>query len=211
MTLQVGLTGNYGSEIDLVTEEFINEGIPVFDADLIIRYLINYDNEIFESIKDKYGNDIYNKNKTYSTLEIFSISKLFDDLLDLTEKKFWKIYNDFLEKNNKYLYIIFKSHILYERGFNDFMDKNINTFIPKNIRVNKIWNNKKISFTEIQSKLDKEISESTKNSNSDFIIHNYHQEFTSLTRQIKKINQSLIVESVKKASSSYNSYGNVFS
>ena len=128
MTLQVGLTGNYGSDIDLVVDEFKNEGIPVFDADLVIRFLINYDTDIFDSIKNKYGNDIYNKNKTYSILDIFAISKLFDDLLDITESKFWRIYNDFLDKHTQYLYIIFKSHILYERGFNDFMDKNINAF-----------------------------------------------------------------------------------
>ena len=60
--LKIGLTGNYYSGIEDIVAIFKRYKIPVFDADLLIKYLLYNNNDTIMRIKSTFGNSVFNKN-----------------------------------------------------------------------------------------------------------------------------------------------------
>ena len=58
--INIGLTGNICSGYEQVAEIFKVFHAPVFDADIVLKFLLNYRQDIIRPIKIKFGS-IYEK------------------------------------------------------------------------------------------------------------------------------------------------------
>ncbi len=129
--LKIGLTGNVCSGMDKVGDLFKTLGVPVFDADLALKFLINYRIDVINLLKGQFGKDIY-------TNGIIDGSKFntarFNILLDIAQIELIKLYETWRFLNKDASYTIFKSSILFERGLESIMNYSISTFLPKNDR-----------------------------------------------------------------------------
>jgi dephospho-CoA kinase len=198
---KVGLTGNFYSGYDAVAEMFEIKGIPVFDADVVLKFMINYSETHIQRIKEKLGNDIYKS--ALLDIKRLDTNQKIDDILDIVQLDLVKSYIKWCKKNYDSPYSIFKSAILFERKLNTSMDFNISVFKPKDQRRRSLTSFTSIPRMTIDTILNSEMDEFEKNGKSDYIIHNYESSYqdykNGCEEQIICINKSII----KKVSSNF--------
>jgi len=187
--LKIALTGNPFSGIDSISLKFKKLGIPIFNADLILNFILNEKNDVINRVNNILGYSPY-------TNGIFDASKVkgdedFDSILDITELEIFESYSKFSKINLDKPYIIFSSHLIYERRLNNKFDIVINCFSPKDNRALRGKNEKNILFSDFLSQSKNEISEFHKNEQSHYVVHAYIGG-PILDESILKINEGII-------------------
>jgi dephospho-CoA kinase len=191
--IKIGLTGNYFSGMDDVIKIYNKLNIPVYNADLVTKFILNYSELSIRKIRKTFG-DVYD----YGLLNLnkFDTNNRFELLLNLINSDLLESYYRFLDKNKDAKYVIFKSSILFENKYNKLMDYNINIFKPCSERYELVDKITSIDSTTLEFIISNELSEDYKCNNSDFIINNYSEytskEIYSLENQVLKIDQSLL-------------------
>lgn len=185
--LKIGLSGNRYSGKNRVSKLFNQIGVPVFEADIILKFIINYNYELQGEVADKVGR-VYFKDGILNEEKVKKDGK-FSDILDIVEPELYKSWKKFLTKNEKSIYCIFHSSILFEREWNKGMDHNINVFAPYSDRVErcKFLTNKSVSSIYALSKL--EMDELEKNKLANHVIHNYNNDSPFYGDAIKQVNE----------------------
>ena len=176
-TIKVGLTGNRFSGKSRICKIFKQISIPIFDADVVLNFIINHDMITINLIRNNIGQHVFtecNSTSEGSILDIKKISKSdFDKIINCAEYELMQAWKKFLAKNEKSIYVIFKSSILFERNWSGTMDFNINVFCPKITRMERCREATKMSIMQIENYLKCEIDDLDKNREANFIIHNY--------------------------------------
>jgi len=181
--LKVGITGNLFSGIDHVCEEFQKRGIKIFDADIALKFILNYREDVTRNIRIQLGESVF----SHGALDPnkFNTTEKFDRLLDLAQYDLMKCYETWRLKNREHSYTLFKSNILFERKFDKSMNFIINVFKPRDIRAHDMMESTGMSLIEIDNLFSTELNELTKNQDSTYIIHNYEDSFLSMEDQVK--------------------------
>lgn len=169
--LEIGLTGCRYSGKTSVSKLFRKIGVPVFDSDTVLKFILNFRTHVDEPIRSNVGSFVYNSG--FLDPSAFITDSLFDRTIDVVEFELLQAWDKFKEKHKDKPYVIFESSILFERKWDQKFDRVISVFAPKEERVYraKMYSSMRIDY--IWSSFDKEISELEKNSNSNYIIHNY--------------------------------------
>lgn len=174
--LRVGLTGNRYSGKDTICKVFRQEKVPVFNTDVILKFILNHEYLILEKIKDTIGEEYFNKNGLIDTSEIEN-NKKFYKILEIIKPYIFEAYEKFEKKHSGSVYTIFHSSILFESGWYKEMDIKININTPLDERLKRLFVAKKIdcdfSKFDIENLLKTESKPSLKNKSSDIIIHNF--------------------------------------
>ena len=155
--LKVGLTGNFYSGYDNAALLFEKRGIPVFDADLVLRFMVNYSEKIIKKIKQKFGEDIYFLGLL--DMKKFETNKEFDKLFEVVELDLLKAYEKWRVKHWDKPYTIFKSCVLFERKLNTSMNFSITVFKPQIERKKDVQNLTDIPLSTSDSIFSNEMDE----------------------------------------------------
>lgn len=169
--LEIALTGCRYSGKTTIANKFKKIGVPVFDADTVLKFILNFRTYVEEPIKSNVGSFVYTGG--FLDPSAFVTDSIFDRTIDVVEFELFQAWNSFKEKHKGSPYIIFESSILFERRWNKRFDKVICIFAPKEERVYRAKQLLGYSVEFLWSTLDKEIPELEKNTNSNYIIHNY--------------------------------------
>jgi len=195
----VGLSGNRYSGKDRVCKIFQQIGVNVFHADVVLKFILNYNYLLQTEIINEIGRQ-YHNGKSFN-IEKIKADGLFQKMLNLAEPELFSTWNKFNDNNKKSIYTIFHSSILFESGWYKLMDKNISVFSPTGDRVQRCKQETGKSVSSIYSLLNTEMNEFEKNGLSDFVIHNYNNEtnfYGDTLTQVNKIDQQIIDEYLKK-------------
>ena len=197
--IKIGLTGNRYSGKDRVAKLFNQISIPVFEADIILKFILNHNFEVLFNIKKHIGTGLFKKDKKSAfSDDVYDIDVVkfvggFNKLLDETERELLKAYEKFNLKHKESIYTIFHSSILYEGSWNKNMDYIISVFAPETERIDRCIRKDNTDIMKIYEFLSSEMSDLEKNSMSDFVIHNYkNNEMSDITTQVNKIDQKII-------------------
>jgi dephospho-CoA kinase len=193
--LKIGLTGNLNSGFINVSEMFKLQEVPVFEADIALKFLLNFRDDICRKIKIELGENIFSKGLIDHTK--FSSTQKFDRLLDIVEPELFKLYDRFCSNHRDASYTIFKSSILFERNWDKKLNYTITTFKPKDTRALDISNQSGIRLVDAYSIVSSEMDDLVKNQKSEWIIHNYDK--LSLLTQSKAIHDKIVELSFKKS------------
>jgi dephospho-CoA kinase len=212
--IHIGLSGNRYSGKDTISKLFQQIGIPVFNADVVLRFILSHNYEIQNDIIQSIGYKHFNSAGKLSPLTITD-EKTFNRVIDLVEKDLFDHYYKFSQKTGS-VYAIFHSSILFERGWQKKFDYNINVFAPFKDRLErcKRSNNDKNKLIKSENKDFKRIIQShdmvklsstemkdlDKNSLADWIIHNYESVsivMGSPVDQVSQIDQQIIDQYLK--------------
>jgi len=205
--LKVGLTGNICSGYIEVAKILRNFDVPVFDADIAFKFLLNYRQDITYNVRLKFGNDIIRRGLIDPTK--FNSTEKFDKLLDLAQPSVLKLYDSFRYANSKAPYTVFKSSILFERGLDSEVNYTISTFKPKDSRAMHLSKEASIRLVEAYDIIESEMDELSRNQKSTHIIHNYDN--LSLLTQAKEIHDKIESKSIIKIlDKTNNNYKNIF-
>lgn len=194
--VKIGLTGNRYSGKDRTARLFEQITIPVFHADIILKFILNHNFEMQHKLKTKIGTGIFT-NDGFLDEKMVTLCGAFDKMLDQAEFELFKAYEKFRLKNKQSIYTIFHSSILFERGWDKKMDFNINVFSPPTERMERCkYLNPDILISDIYHNMSIEMGDLDKNQKADYVIHNYEdvdvKVFGDLLTQVNKIDQKII-------------------
>ena len=196
--IKVGLSGNRYSGKNRIAKIFTQIGVPVFEADVILKFILNHNHELQAEIADRIGR-IYFKDGLLNLDKVRADGK-FSKILKVVEPELYRTWERFLDKNKKAIYCIFHSSILFEQDWNKAMDINISVFAPYSDRVErcKFLTNKSVSSIYSLTKL--EMDELDKNNLSDYVIHNYNNDspfYGDALNQVNNIDKQIIDKFLK--------------
>lgn len=190
--IKVGLSGNRYSGKNRVTNLFKQIDIPVFDADTILRFILNYNWELLGEIKKELGTEIFQED--YLNFTEIKNPEVFNNVLKMVEPDIFRAYEKFNKKQNS-IYTIFHSSILFESGWDKKMDKSISVFASHSDRISRCKSVTKMGLLPINNLSKTEMDPLEKNRLSDFVIHNYNDEtsvFGDTFNQVCKVDQKII-------------------
>jgi dephospho-CoA kinase len=186
--IRIGLSGNRFSGKDKVCSIFRDLSIPIFDADVIIKFMLSHDYQLLNKIKDHIGDRYFDNNDLKS--DLVENDRIFGKVLSFLESELFDSYYTFERKNKNSVYTIFKSSVLYEMRWHRKMTKNITVYSPFIERVERAKKEMSTNLSEINFILNKEMDELEKNRLSDFTIHNYNE--FNIKKQAHDIDQKII-------------------
>jgi len=186
--IKVGLSGNRFSGKDRIVKLFKQIGIPVFEADIVLKFILNYNTEKLKQLKYLIGDEFF----IGDHLDIKSIKReeKFGKVVEHFKEELFNAYKKFNRKNYKSIYSIFHSSILFESDWDFDMDMNISVFTPSNIRIDRCKFETNYKTSEIYKLMKSEMSELDKNNRATYVVHNY--EVVDTMKEINKIDSDII-------------------
>lgn len=201
--IHIGLSGNRYSGKDTISKLFSQISVPVFNADVVLRFILSYNYELQNDIVQSIGYQHFNSSGKLSPLSIKD-EKTFNKVIDLVEKDLFDHYYKFSEKTGS-VYTIFHSSILFERKWQKKFDYNINVFAPLKDRLERCKRSAGITPSNIHKLASSEMKDLEKNSLADWVIHNYESVsivMGSPVDQVSQIDQQIIDQYLKLEKSS---------
>jgi dephospho-CoA kinase len=187
--LNIALTGSRCSGKDGIAKLFRQLGVPVFDADAVIKYILNYRQSMPDSVRKAFGREyVFGE---YINPIAFDTDDKFESLINIIEFEIFEAYERFRKKHKGKQYTIFHSSIVFEKNWSKKFDRVITVFTPKQERIERYKALTGDSLQTIHVIFSNEINEIQKNQSSDFIIHNY-QEADNILKQVENIDGIIV-------------------
>lgn len=192
MPLKIGITGGIGSGKSTICKVFKLLEIPVFEADVEAKKLLNSNLNIKNGLVRLYGNDIYTENNAINRKKLASI--IFNNNIELEKVNALihpEVRNEFENwfARQEAPYIIHEAAILFESGFYKMMDFTILVTAPENLKIK--WVNQRDHSTpdEIKARMEKQWNDEQKKALADLEIKNDNKQL--IIPQIIKIDKQL--------------------
>lgn len=191
MTVKVGITGGIGSGKSTVCRIFRILGVPVFEADMVARQLMNNNPSIKEKLIHHFGESIYTDDQVLDRKKLASI--IFNDdywLQKVNEAVHPEVRKEFnvWAENQQTEYVLHEAAILFESGFYKLMDQNILIIAEERTRIQRVIERDKISKDRVLERMRKQWSDDKKLKLADGVIYNNGE---LLIPQILTINENI--------------------
>lgn len=175
MTLKIGITGGIGSGKTVVCRIFKLLGIPVFEADLAAKNILDNDREIKGKLAGLFGGEIFKPDGYVDRRKLAGI--IFND--DLSLQKVNAIIHpavreDFLKwfEAQDAPYVLHEAAILFESGFYKMMDFNILISADKELRIRRVMERDLVSREKALHRMEKQWDDNRKAALADIVINN---------------------------------------
>lgn len=182
--LRIGLTGGIGSGKTTVAKIFAKLNVPIFYGDDEAKKIL-ISNNVKQMLKEEWGEEVFYDNKDVNKAALANI--VFNDVVELQKlngiihpellNKFDKWAKD--KENEGYKYVILEAAILFEAGFQAFVNKTICVSATDEERIERVLKRDKATREQVISRMKNqwpqkkviEISDyEIKNSSSDMIL-----------------------------------------
>ena len=210
--ITLGLSGSRYSGKDTTIQVFKRIGIPVFEADLILKFILNHNRELLGEVRRDLGSDIFLNHQ----LDFRAFKKsTFDKVLDIVQDDLFNAYtkfNDRMERKGA-IYTIFHSSLLFEREWDKQVDMTISVFAPEGDRLKRARYMTNEGLLKVRERMNTEMDPLEKNEMADFIINNFNNgsevvghiglqptKLPNLVKQVNQIDQKVIDEYLYKES-----------
>ena len=188
----VGLTGGIGSGKSTVLNQFKNLGINTYSADKAAKKLINSDKGLIKSIKNLFGDNIYENN----ILDSVKLSKIvFNDpyklksLNSIIHPAVTKDFESFIKTKNGD-YIVKEVAIIFETNTEHNYNKIVLIRAPLEERIKRVILRDNLSREDVIKRVNNQIDDSTIIDNCDYVIENIN--LKDLKEKVLKIHKDLI-------------------
>ena len=189
----IGLTGGIGSGKSSVLEIFKKIGISTYNADESAKELISSDKEIIFSIKQLFGEDIYNENELNSKLVskiVFNDKEKLNFLNSIIHPAVALDFNKFCLKNRNEGYIVKEAAIIFETKTENLFNKIIYVKAPEEIRIDRVMQRDNLSRDDVLNRIQNQINETSIIDKCDFVIDNIN--YNELEQKVLEIHNTLI-------------------
>ena len=188
----VGLTGGIGSGKSTVLKQFEDLGINTYSADKVAKKLINSNEDIIESIKSLFGDNIYDNN-ILDTIKlskiVFQDSHKLESLNSIIHPAVAKDFKSFIKINHGE-YIVKEVAIIFETNTEDNYDKIILVRAPIEDRIKRVVLRDNITKDDVIRRVNNQIDDSTIIDKCDYIIDNNN--LKELKEKVINIHMDLI-------------------
>lgn len=192
----VGLTGGIGSGKSTVAAIFAQLGIPIYEADLISKTIIDTDKNLQSKLKELLGNELVNENGRIDREHMASIIFKDTKLLEATNalihpvigEHFLNWYND-----QDSAYVLKEAAILFESGSYKQCDKIVVVDAPEEMRIARVMKRSSVNRDQVLERMKNQMPQSEKLALADYVIYNNHGQ--SVIKQVIKAHEDLIQQS----------------
>jgi len=189
----IGLTGGIGSGKSSVLEIFKKIGISTYNADESAKKIINSDKKIIYSIKQLFGEDIYDENKLNSKLVskiVFNDKEKLKSLNSIIHPAVAIDFDNFCFKHRNETYIVKEAAIIFETKTENLFNKIIYVKAPKEVRIDRVMQRDNLSRDDVLNRIQNQINETSIIDKCDFIIDNIN--LRELEEKVIEIHNTLI-------------------
>lgn len=196
--LQVGITGNIGSGKSAVSAYLVGKGYSVIDADALVKEIYK-DPDFISQMLLAFGEGIKSKNfdldqeldkKKIGQL-VFSDKENLEKLEKLIAPFFKKNWNQALERHKEERILFLDIPLLYEKGYDQWMDKVLLVYTEDQIRYQRASQRDQKTIEEIL-RIDKnQMPQEDKRLLADYVIDN-NLDYPHLYRQIEEVLDQII-------------------
>ncbi len=177
MSVILGLTGGIATGKSTITKLFAAEKIPVVDADIVSRDLLNKDGECFQKVIDAFGEDVVSLtgeiNRKLLGRMIFDDSEKREKLNKIVHPIVRKIIENRLEiekrDSNIVLLVV---PLMFEVGFDDLCDKIIAIDVSETNQVERLMIRDNISREDAIKRVASQMNTKEKIKKADYVINN---------------------------------------
>ncbi|MBR5395379.1 MAG: dephospho-CoA kinase [Bacteroidaceae bacterium] len=183
----IGITGGIGSGksyiSNLLRQRF---GIPVYDCDIEAKRLTVTDEEIRGKLIQLVGPEVYNGEKLVRqrlAQYLFANSEHVGQVNAIIHPAVLKDFKNWADRQHKPI-VALESAILYESGFNEYVDYVLFVDAPKEIRLDRAMQRDTASAERIKARMQMQYPELHRKL-ADFIIDNSKADDSYLEKQLK--------------------------
>ena len=191
--VQIAVTGNIGCGKTTICQMMENEGVPVYYSDVHAKQLMNQDESLIDSIKERFGKESYYDgmlNRKWIASIVFDDATSLNDLNNLVHPVVQKDYLNWLSQQTKDI-VAYESAILIEHGNQGNFDVVILVQCPEKIRSVRIQKRDGLTLDEVQARTRFQLQEVEKIKYADYLIEN-----TSLEEAKQQL--STVISSIRK-------------
>ena len=191
--VQIAVTGNIGCGKTTICQMMENEGVPVYYSDVHAKQLMNQNESLIDSIKERFGKESYYDgmlNRKWIASIVFDDATALNDLNNLVHPVVQKDYLNWLSQQTKDI-VAYESAILIEHGNQGDFDFVILVQCPEKIRSARIQKRDGLTLDEVQARTRFQLQEVEKIKYADYLIEN-----TSLEEAKQQL--STVISSIRK-------------
>ena len=198
MPMMIGLTGGIGAGKTTVAEIFAAMGIPVFNADIAAKELMQNSPEIRYELVKQFGKQVYEGkvlNKTLLASVVFSdpyqLELLNAIVHPVTIKAAWE-----WAKKQTTPYVIKEAALLFESNAVEGLDFVIGVTAPIQIRKQRVMLRDHCTQEEVEKRMRNQISDTIKMRLCDKVIVNDNSQL--VVTQVLKIHEMILAKLVNR-------------
>ncbi|MBO1004508.1 dephospho-CoA kinase [Pseudogracilibacillus auburnensis] len=194
MALIIGLTGSIGTGKSTIAKKFREWSIPVVDADVIAREVVEPEEEAYKKIVAAFGEQILqdDRDRTLDRKALGEIvfndehkrKKLNEIIHPAIRKEMIRQRDRYIEQGEKS--VVLDIPLLYESGLTHFVDKVIVVAVDPGVQLKRIMERDDSTKEEAKRRIDAQIPVAEKAKKADAVIDNNGTEEQSY-QQLKDI------------------------
>lgn len=186
--IKLGVTGGIGSGKSVVCEVLRLHDIPVYDADLEAKRLNDTSPVIREKLIEAFGAELYKNDKLDRkklAQLIFNDEKNLHRVNSIIHPELAKHFEKWTDERIEHPIAAIDAAVLFEAGFQQFVDKTITVFSPVETRIERVVKRDNLTREHILSRINSQMSDEEKIKLSDFVIINDNKH--SILEQVSTI------------------------
>lgn len=203
----VGLTGGIASGKSTVSKTFKEHNIPVVDADIVARQVVELGTPGLQQIKDAFGKDYLNEDETLNRSKlgelVFKDQKSLDKLNNIMDplmreeqkKQFKKL------KERGFKLAVFDAALICEMGNADKYRPLIVVACPLEIQLQRLMARNSLTKEQAMARIDKQFSMEIRTKLADYVIDTSKDIENSIKQTVKiirKLRQLVVNQEVIK-------------
>lgn len=174
--LKIGVTGGIGSGKSTVCNIFEQMGIPIFNADLQARDLMNTNTQLIKALKATFGNDIYGNDKQLIRPKlaqiVFADKTKVEKLNALVHPAVKEAFKQWAELQTHCPYVIKEAALMFESESYKDLDYVITVSAPKQVRLQRVVERDGAKRADVLKRMNNQLSERERIARADFVIKN---------------------------------------
>jgi dephospho-CoA kinase len=194
----LGITGGIGSGKTTVCDMFSSIGVPVYNADIEAKKIMESSEDVKSKICLKFGDKAYvggNLNKNFISEKIFKDKSLLKEINNIVHPEVYLHFTEW-QSSQKSLYVVKEVAILFELKTENQFNFILTVTSPEETRIQRIIKRDGKSKELVRSIIDNQLKDSEKIIKSDFLIVNICMEKT--LKNVYDIHEKIINYIAKK-------------
>lgn len=190
--LTIGLTGGIGSGKSTVAKIFEVLGIPVFNADMEAKKLMEENLDIRAAVQAEFGQETYAEgklNRAMLSAQVFSNPYLLDKLNAIVHPITIAFAATWANSQTS-PYVIKEAAIIFESGSGANLQYVVGVYAPSALRIHRVMQRDQYTREQVIERMNRQIDEDLKMKLCDYVLFNDEQQL--LTPQVLQLHSTFL-------------------